>query len=108
MITELHDKAWELLEEKGLKLSERMTVRSHFASAYRNDYPFITTKHKKGEIEYYHSEIEEINHLMFKSKKEVIMANAIFENTKDDFNINDSIQHLKFTFRILGIGSNWT
>ena len=107
MNTELHDKAWKLLEEKGLKLGERMMVRSHFASAYKNDYPFITVKHKKGEVEYYHSEIKEISNLMFKSEKEVIMANAIYENTKEKFNQNDFIQHLKFTFRILGIGSDW-
>jgi len=107
MNTELYDKAWELLERKGLKLGERIMVRSCFAGAYKNDYPFIAAKHKKGEVEYYHSQIKEINNLMFKSKNEVIMANAIYENTKENFNQNDFIQHLKFTFRILGVSSDW-
>jgi hypothetical protein len=104
---ELHDKAFNLLEEKGLKLGERMMVRSHFASVYKDEYPFISVKHEKGEVKYYFSDIEEIKNLMFKSEKEVIMANAIFENVKDNFNVNEFIQMLKFTFRILNVSSSW-
>lgn len=107
MNQELHNKAWNLLEEKGLKLGEKMMVRSHFASAYKDEYPFISVKHEKGEVKYYFSDIEEIKNLMFKSEKEVIMANAIFENVKDNFNVNEFIQMLKFTFRILNVSSSW-
>jgi len=107
MNKELHDKAWNLLEERGMKLSERMMIRSHFSNAYKDEYPFISVKHEKGEIKYYFSDIEEIKNLMFETEKEVILANAIFENVKDKFNINEFIQMLKFTFRILNVSSRW-
>lgn len=107
MNQELHDKAWNLLEDKGLKLGEKMMVRSHFASTYKDEYPFISVKHEKGEVKYYFSDIEEIKNLMFETEKEVILANAIFENVKDKFNINEFIQMLKFTFRILNVSSSW-
>ncbi len=81
-------------------------VRSHFASAHKNDYPFISIKRNKGE-EHYFSSIKRIDNLRFNSEQEVIMANAIFENTKDNFNINEFIQQLKFTFRILGVANEW-
>ena len=107
MNQELHDKAWNLLEEKGLNLVEKMMVRSHFASAYKDEYPFISFKCKNGEVKYYFSEIDEIKNLMFETKKEVILANAIYENVKDKFNINEFIQMLKFAFRILNVSSSW-
>ncbi|MCK9416915.1 hypothetical protein M0Q97_09685 [Candidatus Dojkabacteria bacterium] len=107
MDKELHDKAWNLLEERGINLNERMMVRSHFASAYKNDYPFVSIRYKKGEIEYYHSDIEDIKNLMFETEREVILANAIYENVKEKFNTGDFIQMLKFTFRILDVTSRW-
>jgi hypothetical protein len=107
MNKELHDKAWNLLEERGIKLNERMMIRSHFSSAYKDEYPFISAKHEKGEVKYYYSDIEEIKNLMFETEKEVILANAIFENVKDKFNINEFIQMLKFSFRILNVSSSW-
>ena len=107
MNQELHDKAWNLLEEKGLKLGEKMMIRSHFSSAYKDKYPFISAKYEKGEVEYYFSDIKEIKNLMFETEKEVILANAIYENVKDKFNVNEFIQMLKFTFRILNVSSSW-
>lgn len=107
MNQELHDKAWKLLEDKGLTLGERMMIRSNFAEMYKNEYPFISIKYRKGEIEYYHSSIDDINNLMFKTENEVILANAIYENVKDKFNVNEFIQMIKFTFKILGVQSGW-
>lgn len=104
---ELHDKAWQLLEDKGLTIGEKMMVRSHFASAYKDEYPFISVKHEKGNIKYYFSDIKEINNFMFETEKEVILANAIYENVKYKFNVNEFIQMLKFTFRILNVKSSW-
>jgi len=107
MNQETHDKAWNLLEEKGLNLNERMMVRSHFADTFKNDYPHISIKWDKGEIKYYHSTIEMISNLAFETEKEVIMANAIYENMNEITNINEFIQILKFTFRIIGVASKW-
>jgi hypothetical protein len=104
---EIHDKAWKLLEEKQLSLGERMMVRSHFASAYKDEYPFISAKHEKGDVKYYYSDIESIKNLRFQNENEVILANAIYENVKENFNINEFIQMLKFTFRILNVKSTW-
>jgi hypothetical protein len=72
-----------------------------------DEYPFISAKYEKGEVKYYFSDIEEIKNLMFETEKEVILVNAIFENVKDKFNINEFIQMLKFTFRILNVSSSW-
>jgi hypothetical protein len=107
MNQELHDKAWNLLEERGIKLNERMMIRSQFSSAYKDEYPFISVKYEIGEVKCYFSDIEEIKNLMFETEKEVILANAIYENVKDNFNINEFIQMLKFTFRILNVSSSW-
>jgi hypothetical protein len=107
MNTELHDKAWKLLEEKGLTLSERMIVRSDFASAYKDDYPNIAIEWNKGEVEYYHSTIDMIKSFRFDTEKEVILANAIYENMNEITGINEFIQILKFAFRIIGVDSKW-
>lgn len=104
----LHDKAWNLLEEKGLTLGERMMVRSSFVewSGYKEEFPFIEIKYKKGEIEWYYSGYEDIINLMFATKEEVILANAIYVNT-ENFNINDFIQTFKYTCRVVGLKTNW-
>ena len=108
MEKELQNKAWNLLEEKGLKLGERMMVRSHFADIFKEEYPFIEIKWNKGKIEHYLSEYSEIKNLIFETKEEVILANALYLMTKDnDFNINDFIQQIKYTCRILNYDSRW-
>jgi len=109
MERELQDKAWNLLEEKGLKLGERMMVRSHFADIFKEEYPFIGIKWNKGDIDYYYSEYDQITNLNFETKEEVILANALYLITKgDNFNINDFIQQIKYTLRILNHDSRWT
>lgn len=107
MNKELHDKAWNLLEEKGLTLGEKIMIRSHFSSAYKEEYPFISIKYEKGNIKYYFSTIEEISNLAFETEKEVILANAIYENMKEDFNNNDFVQTIKYVFRLINIKSKW-
>jgi hypothetical protein len=107
---DLHDKAWNLLEEKGLKLGERMMVRSAFVewSGYKDEYPFIERKYKNGDVEFYHSSHEMIKPYMFKTEKEVILANAIYENIKEITNVNDFIQMFKYTCRIIGLKTEWS
>jgi hypothetical protein len=111
---EIHDKAWNLLEEKGLTLGQRIMVRSSFIewSGYKDEYPFITVKYSKNqEVESYRSEYEMIKSLMFKTQEEVILANAIYVNliTKNqNFNNNDFIPMFKYTCRIIGIDTDWS
>ena len=103
MNTDLYEKATTLLEAKGLTLNERLMVRGAYAQTYKDDYPFIGIKYVKGEVKHYHSTIKEIEFLGFKTEQEVILANAIYENVKGDgFNVNEFIQMVTFTKRLLG------
>ena len=97
-----HDKAWDLLDEKGLSRGEKMMVRSHFVewSGYKEEYPFIVSKKSKGRT-LYKSEIEQIKMLSFKSEHHVILANAIYENTKEDFNINEFLYQFKYVVKLI-------
>lgn len=106
---ELHDKAWKLLEEKGLKLGEKMMVRSSFVewSGYKEKYPFINREYKKGDVEYYYSSYDMIKSFRFKSENEVILANAIYLNMNEINGTNEFIQIFKFTCRVIGIDNAW-
>lgn len=105
-----HDTAWKLLEDKGLTLGERMMVRSSFVewSGYKEEYPFVVIKYKKGEVECYHSEYEMIKQFMFNTREEVILANAIYVNMNEITNNNDFIQMFKYTCRIIGLKTTWS
>ena len=107
---DIHDKAWNLLEEKGLTLGERTMVRSSFVewSGYKEEYPFVAIKYNKGEVEWYHSEYEMIKQLMFKTREEVILANAIYVNMNEITNNNDFIQMFKYTCRVIGLKTTWS
>lgn len=111
----LHDQAWQLLEEKGLTLPQKMMVRAKFveASGYKEEYPFISTDYNAGGVgvHFYNSGYDEIKSFRFTTENEVILANAIYVNMLDEnkhANINDFIQIFKFTCRIAGIQSEWT
>ena len=106
---ELHDKAWGLLEERGFKLGEMMMIRSSFVewSGYKEENPFINKKHTLSG-EYYHSTHEKINHFMFKTENEVVLANAIYLNMSDLCSIDEFTQLFKFTCRLIGLNNDWT
>lgn len=105
----IHDKAWNLLDEKGLTLGEKMMVRSSFVewSGYKNENPFIEKTYKKGEVEYYHSTHDLIKRFMFKTEKEVVLANAIYLNMNEICSPNEFIEMFKYTCRIIGLNSDW-
>ena len=107
---EIHDKAWNLLDEKGLKLGEKMMVRSAFVSwsGYKYEYPFIVHKYNKGGLEYYHSSYELINHFMFKTENEVILANAIYLNMDEGNSTNEFRELFKYTCRLIGLNTEWS
>ena len=100
--------AWKLLQDKGLSFGEMNKVKFAFADMFREEYPFVKCSYKTGKIEFYHSEIEEIKSFAFLEEKEVILANALYENMKDNFDQNNFRNVLKFTFRIMGISNEWT
>ena len=106
----IHDKAWNLLDEKGLKLGEKMMVRSAFVewSGYKEENPFIERTHKKGGVEYYHSTHDLINQFMFKTENEVVLANAIYLNMNESCGNNEFREMFKFTCRVIGLNSEWT
>jgi hypothetical protein len=107
---EQHDKAWDFLDEKGLSMGEKIAVRSHFASMFAEEYPFINQKKFRGGSgkKSYHSTYHDINYFHFDTEKEVILANAIYENIRHRYNSNEFGQLLKFTFRLLGIENDWS
>lgn len=104
--TSSEDWAFGVIQEKKLSLGEAVRVRAIFCSRYKDQYPFISTKYKK-EYKYYHSNLDAIKHLNFMSEEEVILANAIYENTKEKFNINAFVQNFKFVSRVLNIKTVW-
>jgi hypothetical protein len=107
---EIHDKAWNLLEEKGLKLGEKMMVRSAFVtwSGYKEEYPFIERSYKKGKIEYYHSSYKMIDNFMFETENEVVLANAIFLNMNLIDATNEFREMFKYTCRLIGLNTKWS
>jgi len=108
MKKELHDKAWSLLDEKGLNLGEKMMIRSHFASAYKNEYPFVKAENNSTLGNVFRSELKEIRNFFFYSRQEVILANAIVETTNDNFNPDYFMWQFKAVLRVLGVKSRWS
>lgn len=108
MIAEQQKRIWDLLDTKGLTLGEKMSVRSAFASTYKDEYPFIDIELLPNHSTAYSSTIVRIRNFRFESEEHVILANAIYENTKDNFNPNTFREQLTYTFRLLGIQSAWT
>jgi hypothetical protein len=106
MNQEMHDKAWNLLEEKGLKLGEMIMVRANFASMNKDDLPFIRTENFKGKVTYF-STITQIGSWIFSTEQEVNLANAMVLAMGDKFEINSFMHQYKMVLRMLQIESKW-
>lgn len=108
-LQELHDHYWNLLEEKGFSLGQRLKLRSTFVdwSGYKEEYPFIERTFKGGDVEYYHSTYELIKNFMFKTENEVILANAIYLNMNEMCGTSEFRELFKYTCRIIGLNTNW-
>lgn len=102
---DLHDKAWNLLEEKGLTLNERMLIRSAFVEA--SGHKDIKRTRIEGEV-YYHSTHDLIENYLFKTEDEVVLANAIYLNMNENNGINEFRGMLKYTCRVIGLNSEWS
>jgi len=90
------ERACKLMDSKGLTQGEQFSVIGAFRDFFKYDYPFITEKNGK-----FYSEHEPIKSFQFNSENEVILANAIYESTKDNFNPNEFIQMLKYVMRVI-------
>ncbi|MGK0447563.1 MAG: hypothetical protein ACJA2M_001340 [Polaribacter sp.] len=107
---EIHDKAWNLLGKKGLKLGEKMMVRSAFVtwSGYKDEHPFISTYRDEDGQDLYQSTHEMINNFVFQKREEVVLANAIYLNMNEIHSERDLIEFFKYTCKIIGISNAWT
>jgi len=105
----ISNKAWDFLDKKGLTLRDKIMVRAAFVEwgGYKDENPFIERTYTKMKTEYYHSTHDLIKHFMFKTKNEVVLANAIYLNMKKGSN-NEFIEMFKYTCRIIGLNSEWT
>lgn len=106
----LHNKAWDLLDEKGLSMGEKMMVRSAFIdwSGFKTENPFINSyKDESADNQYFHSTHELIKHLLFEKEEEVVLANAIYLNMDESNGTDEFIDMFKFTCRVIGLNSAW-
>ena len=103
-IEDNNEKAFLMLKEKGFKTSEQFFIRNSFTDTYREEFPFISTKHRKlnGKPKtYFYSTIDDsrISSLGFENEDEVKLANALYENMKGEkFNLNDFYSMLNNDF----------
>lgn len=103
-MTDQLNEAWQLMCDAGLKFSERYKIKTvYYNEGLQND-PFVLET-----VDGFYSKHEAINSLLFKNRHEVVLANAMYEALpdKDNFNMNEFIQQLKMTMRILQLDSEW-
>lgn len=98
-----HDEAMELLKEKGFTLSERMQVFNGFKNHYKDDYPKITPQYAD-DLSVWIFENDKVN-MTFLKLETALLAKAIYEAQKNEFEINKFNQDLKYTLKLLGIDS---
>jgi len=100
--------SWDKMEEKGLNLSEMSKVRDSFMNVYKNEHPFIKEKFNNSwDKMTFFSTHKEISQNLFLTQKEVIIANAVYESVRNNFNADEFRNQLKYIFRIIGIKSDW-
>ena len=105
----LHDKAWDLLGEKGLTLGEKMMVRSNFVTAmgYKNEHPNISKKVNSDGSAVFKSTHSMIESFIFEYEHEVILANAVYLSMDVTCTIDDFKQHYRYVCRVIGMKSSW-
>ena len=97
------DEAFEFMKSKGLTLNEQINLSSMFRDSFESEYPFI-----RREKDFFYSEHEPIKNYRFTTENEVILANAIYESTKENFDLNEFNQMFKFSLRLLNVDSIWS
>ena len=106
MNEEMHDKAWNMLKDKGFSLGEMVSIRANFASMNKNELPFIRIENKKV-IETYFSTLKPIDKWIFSTEQEVNLANSMVLIIGDKFHINDFMHQYTMVLRMLQIESKW-
>jgi hypothetical protein len=99
---QLHDEVWTLLEEKGLTLSERMKVRSYFASWGRSFNPNIEINHKHKSITN-----KKLKGYAFETQEEAEFIGAMVDfapNVKEE----KLIQVFSIVLKLFDIKSGWS
>lgn len=104
----------EFLKEKGLSIGEIMKVRATIREETEHDHPNIRQKNKKRLIGthrvegYYFVDCDEMKTMMFETEKEAILAQAMFLNMRDNFNMNAFRYEFIHVCRLLGLKNEWT
>ena len=93
----------DFLTDKGLTVQERRKVFNGFKDHYKNHYPNIRPQYVDG-LSVWIFENEKVN-MTFLKLETALLAQAIFEAQKNDFEINEFKQDLKYTLKLLGIDS---
>lgn len=98
-----HNEAMDFLTDKGLTLPERMMVRNAFKDHYKDDHPNITPQYADG-LSVWILKNDKVN-MTFLKLETALLAQAIYEAQKSDFEINKFNQDLKYILKLLGIDS---
>jgi hypothetical protein len=77
-------------------------------SGYKEEHPFIHEFKDEDEVEMFNSTHELIKTFIFKTRNEVVLANAIYLNMNEINGDREFIQMFKFTCRLIGLNSEWS
>ncbi|MGB4817634.1 MAG: hypothetical protein WBP33_00845 [Saprospiraceae bacterium] len=104
-----HEEVIQFMQEKGISVADIIQIQKVFRQLNEGIYPFLRIERCKS-VSPIHckSTIPEIEMYGFATEQEVMLANAIYENIKNDFNPNNFVQILKYSLRIMGVKSEWT
>ena len=97
------DEVFDFINSKALTLNKQIKLSSMFRDSFESEYPFI-----QREKDFFYSEHEPIKNYRFTTENEVILANAIYESTKENFDLNEFNQMFKFSLRLLNVDSIWS
>ena len=104
----------DFLKEKGCTIGEIMKVRAEIRSETKDDHPNIVQEHKRALVgnsrleSYWFVNHDKIKSMRFETKNEAILAQGIFLNQGDKFNINAFRYEFSHVCRLLGLSNEWT
>lgn len=88
--------AYKELIEKGFKFPKAQSIMHAFRNTYKNEYPFIEQDGDK-----WHCTHEQIKFLYYYTKEECILADAIYQLQKNDFEANHYIRTVEFALKLI-------
>lgn len=99
-IMEKFEQVWKFLEEKGLTIGERMTVKNFFMAEGKK------IKDVRQDGDEFFSTIEGLTSHVFKSEKEVLFFNALHE-LMPDVDTHNLSNMMGIIFKLCDIDSAW-